>query len=58
MSGLKPPQGRAVACGDQSVRKGVCSEFKSIGQAHRFLGIHATFSSLFNLRRHLVKAEH
>jgi putative transposase len=32
--------------------------FKSIGQAQRFLGAQAAVSNLFNLGRHLVKAEH
>ena len=32
--------------------------FKSVGQAQRFLGAHAAVSNLFNLGRHLVKAEH
>ncbi len=32
--------------------------FKSIGQAQRFLGVHATVYNLFNLGRHLVSAEH
>ena len=32
--------------------------FKSVRQAQRFLGTHAAVSNLFNLRRHLVKAEH
>jgi len=33
-------------------------KFKSVGQARRFLGVHAAVSNLFNLGRHLVKAEH
>jgi putative transposase len=32
--------------------------FKSTRQAQRFLGIHAAVSNLFNLGRHLVRAEH
>ena len=32
--------------------------FKSVGQAQRFLGAHAAVSNLFNLGRHLVRAEH
>lgn len=32
--------------------------FKSIRQAQRFLGAHAAVSNLFNLGRHLVRAEH
>jgi putative transposase len=34
------------------------SECKSVKQALRFLGAHAAVSNLFNLGRHLVKAEH
>ena len=34
------------------------SGFKSVGQAQRFLGAHAAVSNLFNLGRHLVRAEH
>jgi putative transposase len=33
-------------------------KFKSVGQAQRFLGAHAAVSNLFNLGRHLVRAEH
>ena len=32
--------------------------FKSVGQAQRFLGPHAAVSNLFNLGRHLVRAQH
>ena len=32
--------------------------FKSTSQAQRFLGAHAAVSNLFNLGRHLVRAEH
>jgi putative transposase len=34
------------------------SKFKSVKQAQRFLGAHAAVSNLFNLGRHLVRAEH
>jgi putative transposase len=34
------------------------SEFKSVGQAQRFLGAHAAVSNLFNLGRHLVGSQH
>ena len=34
------------------------SGFKSVRQAQRFLGAHAAVSNLFNLGRHLVRAEH
>ena len=33
-------------------------EFKSVRQAQRFVNAHAAVSNLFNLGRHLVKAEH
>ncbi len=32
--------------------------FKSVKQGQRFLGAHAAVSNLFNLARHLVRAEH
>ena len=32
--------------------------FKSTRQAQRFLGVHAAVSNLFNLGRHLVRAQH
>jgi putative transposase len=40
------------------IRERGMRKFKSIGQAQRFLGAHAAVSSLFNLGRHLVRAEH
>ena len=40
------------------VRERVMRRFKSVGQAQRFLGAHAAVSNLFNLGRHLVRAEH
>jgi putative transposase len=33
-------------------------KFKSVGQAQRFLGVHAAVQNLFNLGRHLVRAKH
>ena len=33
-------------------------KFKSVKQAQRFLGTHAAVSNLFNLGRHLARAEH
>jgi len=33
-------------------------KFKSVRQAQRFPGAHAAVSNLFNLGRHLVRAEH
>ena len=32
--------------------------FKSTTQAQRFMGVHATVNNLFNLGRHLVRADH
>jgi putative transposase len=32
--------------------------FKPASQAHRFVTVHAAVSNLFNLGRHLVRAEH
>jgi len=32
--------------------------FKSMGQAQRFVTAHAAVQNLFNLGRHLVRAEH
>ena len=32
--------------------------FKSVRQAQRFLGAHAAVSNLFNLGRHMVRAQH
>ena len=40
------------------VRERVMRRFKSVGQAQRFLGAHAAVSNLFNLGRHLVRAQH
>ena len=40
------------------VRERGVRRFKSVGQAKRFLGAHAAVSNLFNLGRHLVRAEH
>jgi putative transposase len=40
------------------VRERVMRRFKSVGQALRFLGAHAAVSNLFNLGRHLVRAQH
>jgi putative transposase len=40
------------------VRERVMRKFKSVGQAQRFLGPHAAVQNLFNLGRHLVRAEH
>lgn len=33
-------------------------KFKSVGQAQRFVSGHAAVSNLFNLGRHLVRAQH
>ena len=40
------------------VRERGMRKFKSVRQAQQFLGAHAAVSNLFNLGRHLVKAEH
>ncbi|MFK8049014.1 MAG: IS6 family transposase [Halioglobus sp.] len=40
------------------VRERVMRKFKSIGQAQRFVTAHAAVSNLFNLGRHLVRAQH
>ncbi len=40
------------------VRERGMRRFKSVGQAQRFLGVHASVYNLFNLARHLVSAEH
>ena len=40
------------------VRERGMRKFKSVGHAQRFLGAHAAVSNLFNLGRHLVRAEH
>lgn len=40
------------------VRERGMRRFKSVGQAQRFLGVHAAVNNLFNLARHLVRAEH
>jgi putative transposase len=39
------------------VRERGMRRFKSVRQAQRFLGAHAAVSNLFNLDRHLVRAE-
>jgi putative transposase len=41
-----------------SVRERGMRKFKSMNQAQRFLGAHAAAQNLFNLARHLVRAEH
>ena len=40
------------------VRERGMRKFKSVRQAQRFLGAHAAVSKLYNLGRHLVRAEH
>ena len=40
------------------VRERGMRRFKSVNQARRLLGVHAAVSNLFNLGRHLVRAEH
>ena len=43
---------------ERGMRWSDISEFKSVGEAQRFLVDHAAVSNLFNLGRHLVRAEH
>ncbi|MDG2046731.1 MAG: IS6 family transposase [Halioglobus sp.] len=50
-------------CAEQSheptrVRERGMRKFKSVGQAQRFVTAHAAVSNLFNLGRHLVRAQH
>ena len=40
------------------VRERGMRKFKSVKQAQRFLTAHAAVANLFNLGRHLVRAEH
>jgi putative transposase len=40
------------------VRERGMRRFKSVRQAQRFLGAHPAVSNLFNLGRHLIRAEH
>ena len=40
------------------VRKRGMRRFKSVRQAQSFVGAHAVVSNLFNLGRHLVRAQH
>jgi putative transposase len=40
------------------VREGGMRKFKSVKQAQRFLVAHAAVSNIFNLGRHLVRAQH
>jgi putative transposase len=40
------------------VRERGMRKFKSVGQAQRFVTAHAAVSNLFNLGRHLVRAQH
>jgi putative transposase len=43
---------------ERGMRGPASRRFKSARQAQRFLGAHAAVSNLFNLGRHLVRAEH
>jgi putative transposase len=49
---------RAVGQRERGMRGPAFRKFKSTSQAQRFLGAHAAVSSLFNLGRHLVRAQH
>jgi putative transposase len=43
---------------ERGMRGAAFRRFKSVRQAQRFLGAHAAVYNLFNLGRHLVRAEH
>jgi putative transposase len=43
---------------ERVMRGAAFRRFKSVGQAQRFLGAHAAVHNLFNLGRHLVRAQH
>jgi len=43
---------------ERGMRWSDISEFRSVGQAQRFLGVHAAVYNLFNLGRHLTKAKY
>ena len=43
---------------ERGMRGPASRKFKSVRQAQRFLTAHAAVSNLFNLGRHLVRAEH
>jgi putative transposase len=40
------------------VRERVMRKFKSVGQAQKFLSAHAAVYNLFNMGRHLIRAQH
>ena len=43
---------------ERGMRGPASRRFKSVRRAQRFLGAHAAVSNLFNLGRHLVRAQH
>ena len=43
---------------ERGMRGPASRKLKSTGQAQRFLGAHAAVSNLFNLGRHMVRAQH
>jgi putative transposase len=43
---------------ERGMRGPAFRRFKSVKQAQRFLGAHAAVSTLFNLGRHLIRAQH
>jgi len=43
---------------ERGMRGPASRKFKSVVQAQRFLGAHAAVSNLFNLGRHLIRAQH
>jgi putative transposase len=48
----------ATRVGERVMRGPASWKFKSVRQAQTFFGAHAAVSNLFNLARHLVRAEH
>ena len=43
---------------ERGMRGPASRKFKSVGQAQRFLGVHAAVANLFNPGRHLIGAQH
>ena len=48
----------ATSVRERGMRGAASRRLKSVGQAQEFLSVHAVVSNLFNLGRHLAKAEH
>ena len=49
---------RATRVRERGMRRSDVPEFESVGQAQLFVSAHAAASNLFNLGRHLVRAQH